>query len=34
MRLRKQESGDRNSIGNRVEHVRKKKGIKQKERLA
>ena len=34
MRLRKQELGDRNLIGNRVETVRKKKGMKQKELLA
>ena len=34
MRLRKQELGDRNLIGNRVELVRKQKGMKQKELLA
>ena len=34
MRLRKQELGNRNLIGNRVETVRKKKGMKQKELLA
>ena len=31
MRLRKQELGDRNLVGHRVETVRKKKGMKQKE---
>ena len=34
MRLRKQELGDRNLVGNRVELVRKQKGMKQKELLA
>ena len=34
MRLRKQELGDRNLVGHRVELVRKKKGMKQKELLA
>ena len=34
MRLRKQELGDRNLVGHRVETVRKKKGMKQKELLA
>lgn len=34
MRLRKQSLGDRNLIGARVESVRKKKGMKQKELLA
>lgn len=34
MRLRKQDLGDRNLIGHRVESVRKKKGMKQKELLA
>ena len=33
MRLRKQELGDRNLVGSRVE-VRKQKGMKQKELLA
>ncbi len=30
MRLRKQELGDRNLVGSRVEAVRKQKGMKQK----
>lgn len=34
MRLRKQELGDRNLVGSRVEAVRKQKGMKQKELLA
>ena len=34
MRLRKQSLGDRNLIGARVEQVRKRKGMKQKELLA
>ena len=34
MRLRKQALGNRNLIGTRVEEVRKKKGMKQKELLA
>lgn len=34
MRLRKQNLGDRNLIGARVESARKKKGMKQKELLA
>ena len=34
MRLRKQDLGDRNLIGHRVESVRKQKGMKQKELLA
>ena len=34
MRLRKQNLGDRNLIGGRVESARKKKGMKQKELLA
>lgn len=34
MRLRKQELGDRNLVGNRVEIVRKQRGMKQKELLA
>lgn len=34
MRLRKQELGDRNLVGSKVEAVRKKKGMKQKELLA
>ena len=34
MRLRKQELGDRNLVGARVEAARKKKGMKQKELLA
>ena len=34
MRLRKQELGDRNLIGARVESAIKKKGMKQKELLA
>ena len=34
MRLRKQELGDRNLVGNRVELVRQQKGMKQKELLA
>ncbi len=34
MRLRKQNLGDRNLIGARVESERKKKGMKQKELLA
>ena len=34
MRLRKQALGDRNLIGVRVEEIRKKKGMKQKELLA
>ena len=34
MRLRKQELGDRNLIGARVETARKKRGMKQKELLA
>ena len=34
MRLRKQELGDRNLIGARVESARKKKRMKQKELLA
>ncbi len=34
MRLRKQSLGDRNLIGARVEYIRKKKGMKQKELLA
>lgn len=34
MRLRKQELGDRNLIGARVETIRKKKRMKQKELLA
>ena len=34
MRLRNQELGDRNLVGNRVELVRKQKGMKQKELLA
>ena len=34
MRLRKQNLGDRNLIGARVESSRKKKGMKQKELLA
>ena len=34
MRLRKQELGDRNLIGARVEAARKKRGMKQKELLA
>lgn len=34
MRLRKQELGDRNLVGARVEAARKKRGMKQKELLA
>ena len=34
MRLRKQELGDRNLVGARVEALRKKKKMKQKELLA
>lgn len=34
MRLRKQSLGDRNLIGSRVESIRKKKGMKQKDLLA
>ena len=34
MRLRKQELGDRNIVGARVEAARKKRGMKQKELLA
>ncbi len=34
MRLRKQELGDRNLVGARVEAIRKKKRMKQKELLA
>lgn len=34
MRLRKQELGDRNLVGARVEAIRKKKKMKQKELLA
>lgn len=34
MRLRKQELGNRNLIGARVESARKRKGMKQKELLA
>lgn len=34
MRLRKQDLGDRNLIGARVEAARKKRGMKQKELLA
>ena len=34
MRLRKQDLGDRNLVGSRVEAVRKQKGMKQKELLA
>lgn len=34
MRLRKQSLGDKNLIGARVESIRKKKGMKQKELLA
>ncbi|MBQ9944951.1 MAG: helix-turn-helix domain-containing protein [Clostridia bacterium] len=34
MRIRKQELGDRNIIGARVEKIRKEKGMKQKDLLA
>ena len=34
MRLRKQDLGDKNIIGKKVEEERKKKGLKQKEFLA
>lgn len=34
MRLRKQDLGDKNIIGKRVEEERKKKGLKQKDFLA
>lgn len=34
MRLRKQSLGDKNLVGARVESIRKKKGMKQKELLA
>ena len=34
MRLRKQALGNRNMVGVRVEEIRKKKGMKQKELLA
>lgn len=34
MRLRKQDIGDKNIIGKKVEEERKKKGLKQKEFLA
>ena len=34
MRIRKQKLGDRNLIGSRVEKIRKKNGMKQKELLA
>ena len=34
MRLRKQTLGNRNIVGSRVEEIRKRKGIKQKELLA
>ena len=34
MRLRKQALGNRNLIGSKVEEIRKKKGMKQKELLA
>ena len=34
MRLRKKELGTRNLIGNRVEYMRKKRDMKQKELLA
>jgi len=33
MRLRKQELGDRNLIGKKVEEIRRQKGMKQKELL-
>ncbi len=34
MRVRKQTLGNRNIVGSRVEEIRKRKGIKQKELLA